>query len=397
MVTSQRTKSTEVIFMEKTHNISIIGSTGSIGTQTLEVVDECKNMRVLGLSAYSDIDLLEKQIRKYKPKVAAVVKEDRAAELKTKVADTETKIVAGNDGLCEVSTVNEAQTVVTAVVGISGLLPTVEAIKQKKNIALANKETLVTGGHIVTKLCDEYGVKLLPVDSEHSAIFQSLQGFSADEVKRIILTASGGPFFGKTKEELEKVTLEQALRHPNWDMGAKVTIDSSTLVNKGLEVIEAKWLFKVDVSKIKVLVHRQSIVHSMVEYRDNGIMAQLGAPDMKLPIQYALTYPKRLPMNGNELDFTKYPSLTFSEPDTETFYALKLAYKAAGAGGIMPTLFNSADEAAVDMFIKKKISYLDITRLIAEVMEGIKNVDNPTIEQIFEADKAAREFVFGRI
>ena len=379
--------------MEKTHNISIIGSTGSIGTQTLEVVDDCKNMCVWGLSAYSDIELLEKQIRKYKPKVAAVIKEDKAAELKLKVRDTQTKIVSGSEGLCEVSTVKEAETIVTAVVGISGLLPTIEAIKQKKNIALANKETLVTGGHIVTKLCDEYGVKLLPVDSEHSAIFQSLQGFSSDEVKRIILTASGGPFFGKTSSELETVTLEDALKHPNWDMGAKVTIDSSTLVNKGLEVIEAKWLFDVDVSKIKVLVHRQSVIHSMVEYRDNGIMAQLGVPDMKLPIQYALTYPARLPMSGNELDFTKYPSLTFSEPDTDTFYALKLAYKAAELGGIMPTIFNSADEAAVDLFIKKKISYLDITRLISEAMDGIKNVDNPSINEIFDADRTAREFV----
>jgi len=379
--------------MEKTHNISIIGSTGSIGTQTLEVVDDCKNMRVWGLSAYSDIELLEKQIRKYKPKVAAVIKEDKAAELKLKVRDTQTKIVSGSEGLCEVSTVKEAETIVTAVVGISGLLPTIEAIKQKKSIALANKETLVTGGHIVTKLCDEYGVKLLPVDSEHSAIFQSLQGFSSDEVKRIILTASGGPFFGKTSSELETVTLEDALKHPNWDMGAKVTIDSSTLVNKGLEVIEAKWLFGVDVSKIKVLVHRQSVIHSMVEYRDNGIMAQLGVPDMKLPIQYALTYPNRLPMSGNELDFTKYPSLTFSEPDTDTFYALKLAYKAADMGGIMPTIFNSADEAAVDLFIKKRISYLDITRLIAEAMDGIKNIENPSIDEIFDADRTAREFV----
>lgn len=383
--------------MENTHNIAIIGSTGSIGTQTLEVADSNPGIKVLSLSAYSNIDLLEKQIRKYKPVIAAVIREDKAKELKLRVSDLNVKIVSGESGLNEAATVNTADTVVTAVVGISGLLPTINAIKCKKNIALANKETLVTGGHIVTALAKEYGVRLLPVDSEHSAIFQSLQGFSHDDVKRIILTASGGPFFGKTKKELENVTLQDALKHPNWDMGAKVTIDSSTLVNKGLEVIEAKWLFGVDASKIKVLVHRQSVIHSMVEYRDNGIIAQLGAPDMKLPIQYALTYPERLKMTGNELDFAKYASLTFDEPDTDTFYALPLAYKAAEQGGTLPTVFNSADEAAVDLFIKGKIGYTDITRLIAEAMEEIKNTPNPTVEQILETDKAARENVYGKI
>ncbi len=383
--------------MENTHNIAIIGSTGSIGTQTLEVADSNPGIKVLSLSAYSNIDLLEKQIRKYKPVIAAVIREDKAKELKLRVSDLNVKIVSGESGLSEAATVNTADTVVTAVVGISGLLPTINAIKCKKNIALANKETLVTGGHIVTALAKEYGVRLLPVDSEHSAIFQSLQGFSHDDVKRIILTASGGPFFGKTKKELENVTLQDALKHPNWDMGAKVTIDSSTLVNKGLEVIEAKWLFGVDASKIKVLVHRQSVIHSMVEYRDNGIIAQLGAPDMKLPIQYALTYPERLKMTGNELDFAKYASLTFDEPDTDTFYALPLAYKAAEQGGTLPTVFNSADEAAVDLFIKGKIGYTDITRLIAEAMEEIKNTPNPTVEQILETDKAARENVYGKI
>ena len=375
------------------HNIAIIGSTGSIGTQTLEVVDAYPGIKVHGLSAYSDIDLLEKQIRKYKPEIAAVVNEEKARELKIKVADTDTKIVSGDEGVCEVATVNGAEIVVTAVVGISGLKPTIEAIKQKKNIALANKETLVTGGHIVTKLCEEYKTKLLPVDSEHSAIFQSMQGFDKRDIKRIILTASGGPFFGKTKDELSKVTLEQALKHPNWSMGAKVTIDSSTLVNKGLEVIEAKWLFGVDASKIKVLVHRQSVVHSMVEYVDNGVMAQLGAPDMKLPIQYAITYPKRLYMADNELDFTKYSNLTFQEPDMDTFYALRLAYDAAEKGGVLPTVFNSADEAAVELFREEKISYLDITRLIKEAMDTIKNIDNPSVDEIFAADKEAREVV----
>lgn len=379
--------------MEFEHNIAIIGSTGSIGTQTLEVVDSYPGIKVHGISAYSDIDLLEKQIRKYKPKIAAVVKEDKAKELKLRTADTNVKIVSGNEGVCEVATVNGADLVVTAVVGISGLKPTIEAIKQKKNIALANKETLVTGGHIVTKLCKEYGTKLLPVDSEHSAIFQSLQGFDKGDIKRIILTASGGPFFGKTKEELSCVTLEQALKHPNWSMGAKVTIDSSTLVNKGLEVIEAKWLFGVDASKIKVLVHRQSVVHSMVEYEDNGVMAQLGTPDMKLPIQYAITYPKRLAMQGNELDFTKYQTLTFEEPDMDTFYALKLAYDAAREGGVLPTVFNSADEEAVLLFREKRITYLDITRLIGEAMERIKNIDNPTVCEIFEVDQEARRLV----
>ncbi len=375
------------------HNIAIIGSTGSIGTQTLEVVDAYPGIKVHGISAYSDIDLLEKQIRKYRPKIAAVVNEDKARELKIKVADTDTKILSGDEGVLEVATVNGADIVVTAVVGISGLKPTIEAIKQKKNIALANKETLVTGGHIVTRLCEEYGTKLLPVDSEHSAIFQSMQGFDEREIKRIILTASGGPFFGKTKEELSKVTLEQALKHPNWSMGAKVTIDSSTLVNKGLEVIEAKWLFGVDASKIKVLVHRQSVVHSMVEYVDNGVMAQLGAPDMKLPIQYAITYPKRLPMRDNELDFTKYSNLTFQEPDMDTFYALRLAYEAAEKGGVLPTVFNSADEAAVELFREEKISYLDITRLIKEAMNDIKNIENPSVDEIFAVDREAREVV----
>lgn len=379
--------------MNTEHNIAIIGSTGSIGTQTLEVVDAYPNIKVHAISAQSNIELLEKQIRKYKPKIAAVGDCEKAKDLKIRVADTDVKIVSGDDGLLEAATVKDADLLVTAVVGIAGLAPTVEAIKQKKNIALANKETLVTGGHIVTKLCSEYNTQILPVDSEHSAIFQSMRGFDKGDIKRIILTASGGPFFGKTKKELENVTPSDALKHPNWNMGAKVTIDSSTLVNKGLEVIEAKWLFGVDASKIRVLVHRQSVVHSMVEYADNGVIAQLGAPDMKLPIQYAITYPKRLPMTGNELDFTKYCNLTFEEPDTDTFYALKLAYDAAKIGGSLPTVFNSADEAAVELFRKGKISYLDITRLISEAMSSIKNIENPTIEQIFETDREARRFV----
>lgn len=379
--------------MEFKHDISILGSTGSIGTQTLEIAREYKGINVVALSARSNIELLEAQAREFKPEIVCVTDEEKAKELKTKLADTPVKVVSGKSGLIEAATVSEAHTVVTAVVGISGLEPTIEAIKAKKNIALANKETLVTGGHIVTALAKKYKVDILPVDSEHSAIFQSLQGSNRSEIKRILLTASGGPFFGKKRADLVNITPKQALNHPNWNMGAKVTIDSSTLVNKGLEVIEAKWLFDVPIDKIKVLVHRQSIVHSMVEYADNGIIAQLGFPDMRLPIQYALTYPNRLPMNGNELDFTKYGSLTFEEPDTDTFFALELAKRAGREGGILPTVFNSADEAAVELFMKGKISYLGISEAIQRAMEKIKNIENPTLEQILEADKYARELV----
>lgn len=381
--------------MEFKHNISILGSTGSIGTQTLEVARAYPGICVHAISAYSNVDLLEAQIREFEPEIACAVSEKAAEELKIRVADTKTKVVAGEEGLLSVATCPGADTVVTAVVGISGLLPTIEAIKAGKNIALANKETLVTGGHIVTKLAKEYGVKLLPVDSEHSAIFQSLQG-NPKKIKKILLTASGGPFFGKTKAELADITPAQALKHPNWDMGAKVTIDSSTLVNKGLEVIEAKWLFDVDIDRIEVLVHRQSVLHSAVMYEDNAVIAQLGTPDMKLPIQYALTYPDRLPMSGNELDFAKYPELTFAHPDTETFYALELAKKAGKAGGILPTVFNSADEVAVELFLKEKIGYLDIARLISEAMDMTKNIQNPSLEEILEADRFAREAVYSR-
>lgn len=378
--------------MEFKHDISILGSTGSIGTQTLEIAREYRGINVVALSARSNIELLEKQAREFKPELVCVTDEEKAKELKIKLADTSVKVVSGKSGLIEAATAEKAHTVVTAVVGISGLEPTIEAIKAKKNIALANKETLVTGGHIVTALAKKYKVDILPVDSEHSAIFQSLQGGNR-EIKRILLTASGGPFFGKKREDLLNITPEQALKHPNWNMGAKVTIDSSTLVNKGLEVIEAKWLFDVPVDKIKVLVHRQSIVHSMVEYADNGVIAQLGAPDMRLPIQYALTYPNRLPMRGNELDFTKYSALTFEEPDTDTFFALELAKKAGREGGILPTIFNSADEAAVELFMKGKLTYLGISEAIQQAMESVKNIENPTLEQILEADKYARTLV----
>ena len=372
--------------------ITIIGSTGSIGTQTLDICRDY-NIKVLGLSSYSNIDLLEKQIREFRPKVVCVVNKERAKELATKVSDLDVKIFSGEEGLLEVSTVNGAEAVVTAVVGISGLMPTIAAIRAGLDICLANKETLVTGGHIVTKLAKEYGVKILPVDSEHSAIFQSMQGFSKRDIKRILLTASGGPFFGKKREELINITPKDALKHPNWDMGAKVTIDSSTLVNKGLEVIEAKWLFDVDIDKIKVLVHRQSVVHSMVEYKDNGVIAQLGAPDMKLPIQYALSYPERLPMKDNELDFMKYQNLTFQEPDTDTFKALALAYKAGEIGGNLPCIFNSADEVAVEMFLKGEIGYLAISDIIEAAMENIDLIKNPTISDIIDTDRVVREWI----
>ncbi len=373
-------------------NISILGSTGSIGTQTLQIARDY-NINVVAMSAHSNIKLLEEQAREFKPQIVCVTDEASAEELKIKLADTNIKVVGGKEGLIEVATAKDSEIVVTAVVGISGLIPTIEAIKAKKDIALANKETLVTGGHIVTKLAKEYNVKILPVDSEHSAIFQSLMGNPQNAIKKIILTASGGPFVGKKRSELENIKPEDALKHPNWNMGAKVTIDSSTLVNKGLEVIEAKWLFDVDIDNIEVLIHRQSIVHSMVEYVDNGVIAQLGAPDMRLPIQFALTYPDRLPMTNNETDFAKIFNLTFEKPDTDTFFALEVAKKAGREGGILPTIFNSADEVAVQMFLNGKMNYIQISESIAYAVDSVKNIKNPNLEEIFEADKKARELV----
>lgn len=380
--------------MEIEHNISVLGSTGSIGTQTLDIVRENPSITVGALAARRNVDLMEKQAREFKPGLVCLTDESAAADLKIRLADTKIKVTGGEEGLTECAEAVGCDTVVTAVVGISGLLPTIRAIKAGKNIALANKETLVTGGHIVTELAKKHGVALLPVDSEHSAVFQSLGGCrDKKEIKKIILTASGGPFFGKTRDELRDITPADALKHPNWDMGAKVTIDSSTLVNKGLEVMEARWLFDVSPQQIEVLVHRQSVVHSMVEFCDNAVIAQLGAPDMRLPIQYAITCPNRLPMRGNTLDFAKYPSLDFAKPDTDTFFALELAYKALDAGGIMPTVFNSADEAAVELFLKGKIGYLEISDRIAAAMDAAKNVESASLEDIFEADGFAREFV----
>ena len=380
--------------MDFTQNISILGSTGSIGTQTLAIAREYPQIGVKVLTAHSNIRLLEEQIREFHPELAVVTDEEKAKELQIRVADTTTKIVGGKAGLAEAAAWNTADTVVTAVVGISGLEPTIEAIKAKKKIALANKETLVTGGHIVTALAKQYQTEILPVDSEHSAIFQCLMGNQHREIKKILLTASGGPFFGKKREELLRIQPQDALKHPNWNMGAKVTVDSSTLVNKGLEIIEAKWLFNVEIDDIRVLVHRQSIVHSMVEFVDNGIMAQLGAPDMRLPIQFALTYPHRLPMKGNELDFSSFAGLTFEEPDTDTFYALELAKRAGREGGTLPTVFNSADEAAVELFLSGKISYPEISEAIQRAMETIPVKSNPSLADIFETDRQARETVY---
>lgn len=378
--------------MDFEHNITVLGSTGSIGTQTLEIARKYKGIRLCALSAYSNIKLLEAQTREFMPKLVCVADEKKAKDLKIKIKDLDVKVVSGENGLLEAASFEEAQTVVTAVVGISGLLPTITAIKAKKNIALANKETLVTGGHIVMPLAKEYGVKILPVDSEHSAIFQSLQG-NPKKIKKIILTASGGPFFGKTAEELKNITPKDALKHPNWNMGAKVTIDSSTLVNKGLEIIEAKWLFGVEIQDIEVLIHRQSVLHSAVMYEDNAVIAQLGTPDMRLPIQYALTYPDRLPMENNELDLTKYKDLTFEKPDTKTFYALELAKEAGRVGGILPTVFNSSDEAAVKLFLDGKISYLQISEIIKKAMADTKNIPNPTLAEILETDKNIKESI----
>lgn len=373
--------------------LSILGSTGSIGTQTLDIVrDNPDRYEVKAIAANSNIELLEKQAREFRPDYVCVVDEERASELKLRLADTSVKVYGGKESVVMAAGLPQADTVVVSVVGMAGIEPTLEAIRNKKRCALANKETLVAAGNIIKQYEEKYGKMIIPVDSEHSAVFQSLLG-SHGEVKRIILTASGGTFYGKTKADLVDITPEQAMHNPNWDMGAKVTIDSSTLVNKGLEMIEAKWLFDVDIDKIKVVVHRQSILHSAVEFIDNAVIAQLGAPDMRLPIQFALTYPERAAIRNNELDLTKIASLTFEEPDTDTFYALELAKRAGREGGTLATVFNSADEAAVELFMKGKLSYLGITEAIAYAMDAHKNVKDPTLEDIYEADREARQTV----
>ena len=376
--------------------IAILGSTGSIGTQTLEVVRENGDIEVLGLAAGSNITLLEEQIRQFHPRLAAVWSEEKARELRTRIADTDTKVVSGMDGLIEVSILKDTEILVTAIVGMIGIRPTIEAIKAGKDIALANKETLVTAGHIIMPLAAEKNVSILPVDSEHSAIFQSLQGNEHKAIHKILLTASGGPFRGKTEEELLDIKVEDALKHPNWSMGQKITIDSSTMVNKGLEVIEAKWLFQVDVDQVQVIVQPQSIIHSMVEYVDGAIMAQLGTPDMKLPIQYALYYPQRRYLPGERLDFYNLGRLEFEKPDMRTFYGLALAYEAGRAGGTLPTVFNAANELAVSQFLNRQIKYLEIMEIIEDCMQAHKNIENPTLQQILDTEAATYERINSR-
>lgn len=376
--------------------IAVLGSTGSIGTQTLEVVRENNDLQVAALAAGSNIVLLEKQIREFKPKAAAVWDEKSASELRESVKDLDVKVVSGMEGLIEISTLPEVEILVTAIVGMIGILPTIEAIKAKKDIALANKETLVTAGHIIMPLAEEQGVRILPVDSEHSAIFQSLNGENPKRIGKILLTASGGPFRGKTKSFLEKVRLEDALKHPNWAMGQKITIDSATLVNKGLEVMEAKWLFGVDLDKIQVVIQPQSIIHSMVEYVDGAIMAELGTPDMKQPIQYALYYPDRKYLGGERLDFWKLSQITFEKPDMDTFLGLPLAFQASKAGGSMPTVFNAANERAVSKFLHKEIRFLDIYDIIMYCMEEHKTIQNPTVEEILATEQATYELIESR-
>ena len=376
--------------------IAILGSTGSIGTQTLEVVRENGDIEVLGLAAGSNIKMLEEQIREFHPQIVAVWSEEKAEELRVNVADTDTQIVAGMDGLLEVATMNDTEILVTAVVGMIGIRPTIEAIKAGKDIALANKETLVTAGHIIMPLAAKMGVPILPVDSEHSAIFQSLNGEKKTQIDKILLTASGGPFRGKTRAELENVTVEQALRHPNWSMGHKITIDSATLVNKGLEVMEAKWLFGVDLDHIQVVVQPKSIIHSMVEFKDGAVMAQLGTPDMKLPIQYALYYPERRFLAGDRLDFAALTQITFEKPDMDTFLGLPMAMQASRTGGSMPTVFNAANERAVALFLAKKIRFLEIYDVIAGAMEAHKTIADPTLEQILAAEQETYEWIANR-
>ena len=376
--------------------IAILGSTGSIGTQTLEIVRTNKDIKVTALAAGRNIDLLEKQIREFEPKLAAVWSEELASELKSRVRDMQVEILAGMDGLLAVASEQESEILVTAIVGMIGILPTIEAIKAGKDIALANKETLVTAGHIIMSLAEEYHVSILPVDSEHSAIFQSLQGGQRKALHKILLTASGGPFRGKKKEELENIQVEDALKHPNWAMGRKITIDSSTMVNKGLEVIEAKWLFGVTVDQIQVVVQPQSIIHSMVEYEDGAVIAQLGTPDMKLPIQYALYYPERRYLPGDRLDFGQLSRITFEKPDMETFYGLKLAIEAGKKGGSLPTVFNAANEKAVALFLDRKIRYLQIPEIIRGCMENHKNIADPSVEEILKTEQETYEFIKNR-
>ena len=377
--------------------IAILGSTGSIGTQTLDVVRaHSDELEVVALAAGSNKERLKEQIREFHPELVSLSDERKAQELKEELAGEAVEVVCGMDGLIEVAGIDSADVVVTAVVGMMGILPTMEAIRKGKDIALANKETLVTAGHLIIPMAREYGVSILPVDSEHSAIFQCLQGEPKKALDKILLTASGGPFRGKSAEFLETVTLEDALNHPNWSMGPKITIDSSTMVNKGLEVMEAKWLFGVDYSQIEVVIQPQSIIHSMVEYEDGAVIAQLGTPDMKLPIQYALYYPERRYLPGDRLNFSTLQQITFEQPDLETFYGLKLAFEAGRTGGSLPTVLNAANEKAVALFLDRKIKYLQIPEIIQACMEAHKNIAAPTVEEILKTEQETYEFIKNR-
>ena len=373
--------------------IGILGSTGSIGTQTLDIVRKEKDLEVVSLAAGSNVTLMESQIREFQPRTAALWDDKAAADLRERVRDLPVRVLSGMEGLLEVSTEADMEILVTGIVGMIGIRPTIAAIEAGKKIALANKETLVTAGHIIMPLTKERGVSILPVDSEHSAIFQSMHGERRERVEKILLTASGGPFRGKTREELADMTVEDALKHPNWSMGKKVTIDSASLCNKGLEVMEAKWLFDVPLDQIEVVVHPQSILHSAVQYADGGIMGQMGVPDMKLPIQYALFYPDRRPMDTGRVDLCKLGSLTFERPDTETFRGLALAYRAAERGGSLPTVFNAANEKAVALFLEKRIRFLQIPELIEAAMESHHVVEDPTVEEILAAETETYEYI----
>lgn len=376
--------------------IAILGSTGSIGTQTLDVVRLNGDIEVLGISAGSNVELLERQVREFHPRLAAVWKEEAAGELAVRIADTDTKVVSGMEGLLELARMPETEILVTAIVGMIGIRPTMEAIRAGKDIALANKETLVTAGHLIMPMAKEYGVKILPVDSEHSAIFQALHGENPKEIEKLLITASGGPFRGKKTEELAHVTLADTLKHPNWVMGQKITVDSATLVNKGLEVMEAKWLFDMDLDHIEVVVQPKSIIHSMVEFKDGAVMAQLGTPDMRLPIQYALYYPERRYLDGERLDFGTLTQITFEEPDMETFKGLPMAMEASRLGGSMPTVFNAANELAVHKFLHEKIGFLDIYEIIGQSMSRHKVIPHPDLEEILAVEKETYQWIESR-
>ena len=373
--------------------IAVLGSTGSIGTQTLEIVRANPDLQVVALAAGTSVDKIEEQVREFHPLIVGMWSEEAAKDLKARIADLPVKVVAGMEGLLEIAVMPQSEVLVTAIVGMIGIRPTIAAIEAGKAIALANKETLVTAGHIIMPLAKKCNVPILPVDSEHSAIFQSLNGEPKERISKVLLTASGGPFRGKTRDQLQNIRVEDALKHPNWAMGRKITIDSSTLVNKGLEVMEAKWLFDVDLDQIQVVVHPQSIIHSMVEYVDGAIIAQLGAPDMKLPIQYALFYPDRRPMEGKRVDFFDLGQITFERPDIETFTGLKLAYRAMRTGGSLPTVYNAANEKAVSLFLDRKIGYLQIPELIEASMDQHKVIADPGVEQILETERQVYEFI----